>query len=74
MSALDCPRFGENPSEHTVYYGRIVAGGKMWRFHYSHLLENRYVQDRVLRTEANRRSKLLHYFPFVNGLERLKEA
>jgi hypothetical protein len=75
MSALDCPHFGDDPPcEHTVYYGRIEVGGERRRYHYSHLLNNRYVQERVLRTEEDRRNKLVHYFPFVKGLERLKEV
>jgi hypothetical protein len=74
MSALDCPLFGENPCQHTVYFGRIEPGGDQRRYHYHHLLGNQYVQDRALRTDADRRNRLLHYFPFVRGLERLKEV
>jgi len=72
MSALDCPQHGPNPCENAVYYGRLAANGKRLRYHYSHLTRNRYVQQ-VLRNEEVRRRKLLHYFPYVNGLERLSE-
>lgn len=73
MSALDCPRFAE-PCEHTVYYGQIEKNGKRRRHHYYHLLDNEYVQTRGLATENDRREKLLHYFPFVKGLERIAEV
>ena len=74
MSALECPQFGEHPCEHTVYYGRLEPGGNARRHHYSHVLENEYVQRRALRTEDDRGKKLLHYFPYVKGLERIQEV
>jgi len=72
MSALECPYFGSTPCNHTVYYGRLEPGGKPLRHHYYHLTGNRYVKN-VLRKDESKRAKLLHYFPFIKGRERLPE-
>lgn len=73
MSALECPRYGETPCEHTIYYGGIEPHGKRLRYHYRCAIGYSYVRS-ALRTEDHRRQRLLHYFPHVKGLERLAEA
>jgi hypothetical protein len=74
MPAADCQYSSDKklcPS--TVYYGRLGPGQSPRRYHYYHLLNNQYVQRRALRSDADRKRKLIHYFPFVRGLERLEE-
>ncbi|MCJ7508289.1 MAG: hypothetical protein MUO85_06105, partial [candidate division Zixibacteria bacterium] len=71
-SCVDCPNFSEGRCPYIIYYGQTGPRTKRFRYHYSHFIENRYVQETALSTPEKRQSKLVHYFPYVHGLERLR--
>jgi len=72
ISAMDCPLSAEHMCERSVYFGETKSEGSKRRHHYQHYLRNQYVQRTALVTERSRRSRLLHYFPHVSGLERMR--
>lgn len=72
FSCVDCPNFDEGRCPHIIYYGQPQKSAKRFRYHYQHFIEDEYVQKISLSTLDKKRAKLIHYFPYIQGLERLK--
>lgn len=71
ISCPTCPRYEGGACPYILYRGQTEVGGDTRHYHYSHVKDSPYVQERSLRTEELRAKKLVSYFPLVNGLERL---
>ena len=70
ISCVDCPRYDDGRCEFILYKGQLEVGGDVRHYHYQHVRDMDYVVNRSLRSDADKRRKLVSYFPFVEGLER----
>lgn len=72
LSCEDCNEFSDGNCQYIIYYGQIEPNTDRYRYHYQHFIQNPYVQETSLSTPRQRRNKLIHYYPYVHGLERLR--
>lgn len=72
MACVDCNNFNAGRCPYIVYYGQPERSTERFRYHYSHFIDNAYVQETALSSPEKKRTKLIHYFPYVDGLKMLK--
>jgi hypothetical protein len=71
ISCPTCPRFDGGDCPFILFKGKTAVRENDRHYHYQHVKANDYVQSRALRTKADQDRKLVSYFPFVEGLERI---
>jgi len=72
LACVDCPKFNNGTCPYIIYCGQTEPNTQAFRYHYHHFIQNEYVQKTALSSPHQRRTKLIHYYPYVHGLERLK--
>lgn len=69
VSCVDCEQFED--CKNIIYYGPLDSEKKEYHYHYA-CVKNKRLVKRILKDEKERKKRLIAYFPFVQGLSRLR--
>lgn len=70
LFCTECAKFEQ--CKHVIYNGPLESGGREYHYHLECVKEKPYVKN-LLNNEEEKRKRLIAYFPYVQGLDRLLE-